>query len=146
MRKEGQIYSDKNIVNRRCYSTPLPEQIFSSSWYVILHELVTTKASVRTHCPLHTYDAPTQHFTVLRRVTNQPLHVDVLLLQLLSRRNSPDNNASIWNIKRDKNVENHRKVSCIIENTGFAIKYVLYCVIYGRIYTDDLFRLGEFVL
>ena len=51
--------------------------------------------------------------------------------QLLSRRNSPDSNASICNAKRDKSVENHQKVSCIIENTVFVIKYVLYCVIYG---------------
>ena len=36
----------------------------------------------------------------------------------------------VWNVKRDKKVEN-QKVSCIIENVGFAIKYVLYCVIYG---------------
>ena len=35
--------------------------------------------SERNHCLLHTYDARTQHFTVLRRVTNQPLRVDVLL-------------------------------------------------------------------
>jgi len=35
----------------------------------------------------------------------------------------------VWNVKRDKSVEN-QKVSCIIENKGFAIKYVLYCVIY----------------
>ena len=36
----------------------------------------------------------------------------------------------LWNAKRDKSVENE-KVSCIIENIGFAIKYVLYCVTYG---------------
>ena len=34
-----------------------------------------------------------------------------------------------WDANRDKSVEN-QKLSCIIENIGFAIKYVLYCVIY----------------
>ena len=133
MWKQGRIYSEKkNIENRRCYSTPSPEQIFSSSWHVILHELVTTKASVRTHCLLLIYDAPTQHLHDSFKAGNKPTSpCRCFTFQLLSWRNSPDKNASIWNAKRGKSVENHQKVSCIIENTGFAIKYVLYCVIYG---------------
>ena len=81
----------------------------------LLHELVSTKASVRTHCLLHTYDAPTQHsFKTGYKPTSSCRY---FTFQLLSRRNSPDNNASVWNAKRDKSVENHQKVSSIIENT-----------------------------
>ena len=35
--------------------------------------------SERNHSPLHSSESPTQHYTVLRRVTNQPHPVDVLL-------------------------------------------------------------------
>ena len=43
----------------------------------------------------------------------------------------------MWNAKRDKSVEN-QKVSCIIENRGFAIKYVLYCVMDKKLRTYNL--------
>ena len=36
--------------------------------------------------------------------------------------------SSLWNAKRDESVEN-QKVSCNIENIGFAIKYVLHCAV-----------------
>ena len=54
----------------------------------------------------------------------------------------------MWNAKRDKSVENHQKVTSIIENAGLPLNMCSTVLYMGewRIYTDDLFMLGKFVL
>ena len=128
---EGRIYSEKKkTLKENVTIARLHQNKCFHHHGVILHELVSTKGSVRTHYLLHSYDAPTQHFNYSFKTGYKPTSsCRYFTFQLL--RNSPDSNASIWNAKREKSVENHQNVSSIFENTGFAIKYVLYCVIYG---------------
>ena len=108
---------------------------------VILHELVSTKASVRTLYLLHTYDAPTQHFNYSFKTGYKPTSsCRYFIFQLL--RNSPDSNASIWNAKREKSVENHQNVSSILQVLPLNMCSTVLFMGEWRIYTDDLFMLG----
>ena len=58
---QGPISSVKGLKNRRFYSTPLPGQIFSSSWYVIL-QLVPEPSGII--CLLQSPGPPTQHHAI----------------------------------------------------------------------------------
>ena len=71
---QGPISSVKGLKNRHFYSTPLPGQIFSSSWYVILQ--LVPKPSGNIVCySLRVHRPSTMQFL------NKRLHLKILLFR-----------------------------------------------------------------
>ena len=71
---QGPISSVKGLKNRRLYSTPLPRQIFSSSWYVIL-QLVPKPSRIIVCYSLRVQRPSTMQFL------NKRLHLKILLFR-----------------------------------------------------------------
>ena len=73
---QGPISSVKGLKNRRFYSTPLPGQIFSSSWYVIL-QLVPKPSGIIACYSLRVHRPSTMQF--LNNL--ERLHLKILLFR-----------------------------------------------------------------
>ena len=83
---QGPISSVKGLKNRRFYSTPLPGQIFSSSWYVIL-QLVPKPSGIIVCYTLRVHRPSTMQFLNKLRTSS----IKDFTFQMLSRRTSGNN-------------------------------------------------------